>query len=53
MIMGASSLMALGGIKADTSPEQIRTLMNGYLCRCGTHFRILEAIQKAANAMAA
>jgi nicotinate dehydrogenase subunit A len=53
MIIGASSLMDLGGIKATTSPEQIRTLMNGYLCRCGTHFRILEAIQKAAKAMAA
>jgi nicotinate dehydrogenase subunit A len=53
MIIGASSLIALGGIKADTSPEQIRTLMNGYLCRCGTHFRILAAIQKAAKAMAA
>ena len=53
MIMGASSLMALGGIKADTSPDQIRTLMNGYLCRCGTHYRILEAIQNAAKATAA
>jgi nicotinate dehydrogenase subunit A len=53
MIMGASSLMKLGGIKADTSAFEIRTLMNGYLCRCGTHFRILAAIQDAAKAMKA
>jgi nicotinate dehydrogenase subunit A len=53
MIMGASSLMKLGGIKADTSALEIRTLMNGYLCRCGTHFRILAAIQDAAKAMKA
>ena len=26
--------------------------MNPYMCRCGTHFRILEAIQNAAKAMA-
>ena len=27
---------------------QIRTAMNGHLCRCGTYPRILTAIQKAA-----
>src|SRR6266511_4139187 len=32
--------------------EQIRTAMNGHLCRCGTYPRILTAIQKAAAAMA-
>ena len=31
---------------------QIRTHMNGHLCRCGTYPRILTAIQKAAAVMA-
>jgi aerobic-type carbon monoxide dehydrogenase small subunit (CoxS/CutS family) len=31
---------------------QIRTAMNGHLCRCGTYPRILAAIQRASNAMA-
>ena len=32
---------------------QIRTHMNGHLCRCGTYPRILAAIQRASNVMAA
>src|SRR4029078_458756 len=31
---------------------QIRTAMNGHLCRCGTYARILKAIQRASIAMA-
>jgi len=50
MIMGAESLMRIGGITAKTSDTQIRTLMNSYLCRCGTHYRILAAIKQAAKA---
>ncbi len=50
MIMGAASLMRLGAIKADTSEDKIKTLMNQYLCRCGTHYRILAAIKSAAKA---
>ena len=53
MIMGASSLMKLGAITATTSEPEIRTLMTQYLCRCGTHYRILAAIKEAAKAMAA
>jgi len=53
MVMGASSLMELGGIKATTSDAQIQTLMKPYLCRCGTHYRILAAIKDAAKATAA
>ncbi len=34
------------------SEEQIRTAMNGHLCRCGTYPRMLKAIQRAAQAMA-
>jgi len=33
------------------SEDQIRTAMNGHLCRCGTYPRILTAIQKAAAVM--
>jgi nicotinate dehydrogenase subunit A len=51
-IMGAASYLQLGDIKADTSEEKIKQLMTPYLCRCGTHFRILAAIQSAAKAMA-
>ena len=32
---------------------QIRSAMNGHLCRCGTYPRILAAIQRASKAMAA
>jgi aerobic-type carbon monoxide dehydrogenase small subunit (CoxS/CutS family) len=32
---------------------QIRTAMNGHICRCGTYPRIMAAIQRAAKAMAA
>jgi nicotinate dehydrogenase subunit A len=53
MIMGAESLMRLGAIKAGTSDNQIRTLMNGYLCRCGTHFALLAAIKEVAKARGA
>jgi len=31
---------------------QIRTAMNGHLCRCGTYPRVLAAIQRAAQVMA-
>jgi len=32
---------------------QIKTAMNGHLCRCGTYPRIIDAIGKAAERMAA
>jgi aerobic-type carbon monoxide dehydrogenase small subunit (CoxS/CutS family) len=32
--------------------DQIRTAMNGHLCRCGTYPRMLKAIQRAAGTMA-
>jgi nicotinate dehydrogenase subunit A len=34
------------------SREQILKAMNPWLCRCGTHFRIVAAIEAAAKAMA-
>jgi aerobic-type carbon monoxide dehydrogenase small subunit (CoxS/CutS family) len=30
---------------------QIKTNMNGHLCRCGTYFRIVDAVQEAAREM--
>ena len=35
----------------DPSEQQIRTAMNGHLCRCGTYPRFLKAIQRAAHNM--
>jgi aerobic-type carbon monoxide dehydrogenase small subunit (CoxS/CutS family) len=32
--------------------EQIRTAMNGHLCRCGTYPRLLKAIRRAAQLIA-
>lgn len=32
--------------------EQIKAALNGNLCRCGTHMRILTAVQKAAGGAA-
>jgi aerobic-type carbon monoxide dehydrogenase small subunit (CoxS/CutS family) len=34
------------------SEPQIRSAMNGHLCRCGTYPRILSAIQRASKAIA-
>jgi len=34
------------------SKDQIKTAMNGHLCRCGTYTAIIEAIQIAAKEMA-
>ena len=36
----------------EPSEQQIRTAMNGHLCRCGTYPRMLKAIQRAARVMA-
>jgi len=34
---------------AKPSLAQIKAGINGHLCRCGTHLRILRAIERAAN----
>ena len=49
MMIQAADLLAT--TKSPTE-DQIRTAMNGHLCRCGTYPRILTAIQKAAAVMA-
>ncbi len=50
MMMRAQALL-----EANASPTQaeIRTHMSTNLCRCGTHMRILRAIERAANAFKA
>ena len=49
MIMGAKALL-------DKNPEaseaEIKTALSGNLCRCGSHNRIVRAIQRAAREMA-
>jgi len=49
MIIKAAELLDRN---AQPSDSQIRTAMNGHLCRCGTYPRVLNAIRRAAAAMA-
>jgi aerobic-type carbon monoxide dehydrogenase small subunit (CoxS/CutS family) len=50
MIMKASELLSR---TPQPSDSQIRSAMNGHLCRCGTYPRILKAIERASLAMKA
>jgi len=45
-IMSAAALLKS---KPKPSDEEIKTAMNGNLCRCGTYLRIRKAIKTAAN----
>jgi nicotinate dehydrogenase subunit A len=49
MIMSAKALLDR---VPDPSDAQIREAMAGNLCRCGTHTRIIKAIQRAAKEQA-
>jgi aerobic-type carbon monoxide dehydrogenase small subunit (CoxS/CutS family) len=49
MMIQAADLLST--VKTPTD-EQIRTALNGHLCRCGTHMRVLEAVKRAAAVMA-
>jgi aerobic-type carbon monoxide dehydrogenase small subunit (CoxS/CutS family) len=46
MIMSAVALLSR---RPDPTDEQIIQGMNGNICRCGTHPRIVAAIRAAAN----
>lgn len=35
----------------DPTPDQIREGLEGHLCRCGTHVRVIEAVQAAARTL--
>ena len=50
MIVKASELLSKNAA-ADAMP-QIRTAMNGHMCRCGTYPRIIAAVKRASQAMA-
>ena len=47
------SAKALLGRKPDPSEAEIRAALAGNLCRCGTHNRIVRAVQRAAKEMKA
>ena len=47
MIMAADAFLQQ---HPDPSEDEIKQAMNSYLCRCGTHFRIVAAIKAAAKA---
>jgi aerobic-type carbon monoxide dehydrogenase small subunit (CoxS/CutS family) len=49
MIVKASELLAKN---PQPTEAQIRTAMNGHLCRCGTYPRIILAVQRASRMMA-
>src|SRR5438876_4201854 len=50
MIVKASELLSK---TPQPSESQIRSAMNGHLCRCGTYPRVLKAIQRASLVMKA
>lgn len=49
MIVKASELLSK---TPEPSEAQIRSAMNGHLCRCGTYPRVIKAIQRASRTMA-
>ena len=49
MIMSAVSLLS---VNRHPTHDEIVDFMEGNICRCGTHPRIVSAIQKAASALA-
>ncbi|HZF20390.1 MAG TPA: (2Fe-2S)-binding protein, partial [Burkholderiales bacterium] len=49
MIMTASAFLAQNPKPSDA---QIRAALDGNLCRCGTHMRILRAVRRAAGGVA-
>ncbi|ANN77060.1 (2Fe-2S)-binding protein [Bordetella flabilis] len=50
MIMQATAFLAE---TPEPSEDQIRTALDANLCRCGTHTRIVKAVQRAASNLAA
>jgi len=48
MIVKASELLSK---TPQPSEDQIRSAMNGHLCRCGTYPRVIKAIQRASLEM--
>jgi nicotinate dehydrogenase subunit A len=46
MIIGAVALLARN---ADPSEDEIRAALDPHLCRCGSHWRIITAVRRAAR----
>lgn len=46
IIMAAAALIAKN---SRPTRQQIRSTLNGNLCRCGTHMRIMRAVERAAE----
>jgi nicotinate dehydrogenase subunit A len=46
MIMRAAALLAQ---KAKPTAEEVRTALDGNLCRCGTHNRVIRAVMRASG----
>jgi aerobic-type carbon monoxide dehydrogenase small subunit (CoxS/CutS family) len=46
MILASVALLAEN---ANPTPAEIRTALEGHLCRCGTYPRIVEAVRRAAS----
>ena len=49
MVMSATALLQR---KRQPSEAEIREALAGHLCRCGTHTRIIKAVQRAAQQLA-
>jgi len=51
-----SGMMIAGAALLERNPnptrEEIKLALNGHLCRCGTHLRILRAVVRAADELA-
>jgi len=46
MVMGAKALLDKN---PHPSVSEIKKSLNSYICRCGTHLRVIRAIQRVAN----
>jgi nicotinate dehydrogenase subunit A len=47
-------MQSLSYLKHNPSPtrDQVKRALNGNICRCGTHYRILKAVERGSKAMA-
>ena len=48
LILGAVSFLSRN---PEPTPEDIKRGLEGHLCRCGTHVRVIQAVQAAAQAL--
>jgi aerobic-type carbon monoxide dehydrogenase small subunit (CoxS/CutS family) len=46
MIMSAVALLTE---KAKPTEEEVRSALDGHLCRCGTHVRVVRAVMAASG----